>query len=449
MIQEFAAGTKSFLVLREAFLDGSADPRELLEVYLERIADRDKSIGAFVTLAVDQARQSADAATKRYRSGRPASLVDGLPVGLKDNLETRDMPTGFGSPLFTGWCGGRDSAAAYALRRAGAVIVGKLTTTEFAGSVVTAATRNPHDLSRTPGGSSSGPAAAVASGMLPVALGTQVIGSIIRPASFCGVFGFKPTYGSLNRAASGDIYSQNCIGTLSSRLESAYLVCHAIAEFVGGDPGYLPFQGGPFVSPAIRPRALAILETAGWASADSAAKDQFEIAIGRLSAAGVRFLTRRTSALVAYLEEIIRDAREVARQICAYEAVWPYGEISERDPANFSSAMQERIDTAARMSREDYAQLLLRRDQMSAAYAMLASEIDAYVTLSALGAAPVGLSSSGDPAFAVPFTTIRAPSLSLPLLTVDGLPLGLQIAGFAHREQVLSGVATYIADVLH
>jgi Asp-tRNA(Asn)/Glu-tRNA(Gln) amidotransferase A subunit family amidase len=358
------------------------------------------------------------------------------------------MPTGFGSPIFAGWRGGRDSAAAYALRRAGAVIVGKLTTTEFAGSVVTAATRNPHDLSRTPGGSSSGPAAAVAAGMLPVALGTQVVGSIIRPASFCGVFGFKPTYGSLNRAASGDIYSQNCIGTLSSRLDLAYLVCHVIAQCVGGDPGYLPFQGGPFVGPAIRPRALATLETAGWASADSAARDQFEMAAGRLSGAGVRLLTRRTSALVAHLEEAIRDAREVARRICAYEAVWPYGEIGERDPANFSSSMRERLDTAAHMSWEDYAQLLLRRDQMSAAYAMLAPEIDAYVTLSASGPAPVGLGSSGDPAFAVPFTTIRAPALSVPVLAVDGLPLGLQIGGFAHREQALSGIAAYIGDVL-
>ena len=207
--------TPSFTQAREAFADGRDTPRALLERCLERIAARDGEVKAFVHLNTDGARSAADAATKRYRAGQAQSLIDGMPVAIKDVLETADMPTGFGSPIYEGWRGGRDSPCALALRQAGAVLVGKVVTTEFA-ATEPGPTRNPHDLKRTPGGSSSGSAAAVADGMVPVAIGTQVIGSVLRPASFCGVYRFKPTLGALNRYGMSDIYSQNCLGTLSS-----------------------------------------------------------------------------------------------------------------------------------------------------------------------------------------------------------------------------------------
>jgi len=213
----------TFTDRREKFFDGGDNPRAMLERCLARIAERDAEVKAFAFLDADGARAAADNAAQRYRERRPLSAIDGMPIGLKDILETADMPTGFGSPIFEDWRGGRDSAAAFALRQAGAVIVGKLVTTEFA-ATFPGPTRNPHDLARTPGGSSSGSAAAVADGMLPMALGSQVIGSILRPASFCGVIGFKPTFGSLNRGGTCDNYSQNALGTLSNSLADAWAV---------------------------------------------------------------------------------------------------------------------------------------------------------------------------------------------------------------------------------
>src|SRR5205814_3887300 len=153
------------------------------------------------------ARAAADRSTERWRGGRSLSGIDGMPLGIKDIIETADMPTEQGSPLFVGCRTGRDAASVAALREAGAIILGKAVTTEFA-STEPRGTRNPWDRERTPGGSSRGPAAAVACGMVPAALGTQVVGSILRPAGFCGCVGFKPSVGGINRGGSDDFRRQ-------------------------------------------------------------------------------------------------------------------------------------------------------------------------------------------------------------------------------------------------
>ncbi|MGH7089078.1 MAG: amidase family protein, partial [Stellaceae bacterium] len=172
------------------FSAGSDTPRAYLERCLERISELEPKIGAFVALNLPAARAAADRSDERWRAGKPLSPIDGMPVGIKDIIETEDMPTEQGSPIFAGCRTGRDAATVTALKEAGAVAVGKTVTTEFAASEPRG-TRNPFDLDRTPGGSSSGSAAAVGVGMLPSALGTQVVGSILRPSSFCGVYGFK------------------------------------------------------------------------------------------------------------------------------------------------------------------------------------------------------------------------------------------------------------------
>jgi Asp-tRNA(Asn)/Glu-tRNA(Gln) amidotransferase A subunit family amidase len=180
-----------------------------------------------------------------------------------------------GSPLFVGCRTGRDAASVAALREAGAVILGKVVTTEFAASEPRG-TRNPWDRERTPGGSSSGSAAAVACGMVPAALGTQVVGSILRPASFCGCVGFKPSVGRINRGGSYDYFSQSCTGVLAASLEDAWLVAVNIAARAGGDPGYPGLQG-PAEPPAPRrPRTLAVLQTSGWGEAAPLPADPWE-----------------------------------------------------------------------------------------------------------------------------------------------------------------------------
>src|SRR3984893_1239149 len=200
------------------FKTGKGTPRDFLERCLTLLEQFEPTVGAFVCHDIAAACAAADRASERWRAGRPLSPIDGMPVGIKDIIETADMPTEQGSPLFVGWRTGRDAASVAALREAGAVILGKVVTTEFAASEPRG-TRNPWDPTRTPGGSSSGSAAAGACGMVPAALGTQVVGSILRPASFCGCVGFKPSVGGINRGGSYDYFSQSCTGVLAASLE--------------------------------------------------------------------------------------------------------------------------------------------------------------------------------------------------------------------------------------
>ena len=176
---------KPYLAATARFGSGADTPRAFLERCLADLTALEPKIGAFVHTNINGARVAADEASVRWREGRPRSKIDGMPIGIKDIIETSDMPTENGSPLFAGWRSGRDGASVAALREAGAVILGKTVTTEFA-ATEPRGTRNPHDLRRTPGGSSSGSAAGVAAGMISAGLGTQVIGSTIRPGSYCG-----------------------------------------------------------------------------------------------------------------------------------------------------------------------------------------------------------------------------------------------------------------------
>ena len=173
-------GLNSFFSGIADFESGRDTPRAFLERCLAAIAEFEPEVCAFVHLEIENAKAAADRSTERWRQGRTLSQVDGMPVGIKDITETSDMPTQMGSPLYTGWRSGRDGASVTALREAGAIVLGKTTTTEFATRHPFHTTRNPWDLRRTPGGSSSGSAAAVACGMVPAALGTQGLSSIER-----------------------------------------------------------------------------------------------------------------------------------------------------------------------------------------------------------------------------------------------------------------------------
>ena len=274
---------KPFLAAAAQFAGGNDTPRAYLERCLDALAAWEPKIGAFVHTNVDGARAAADASSIRWRDNKSLSAIDGMPVGIKDIIETADMPTEMGSPLFDGWCSGRDAAAVAALREAGAVILGKTVTTEFA-ATEPRGTRNPWDLARTPGGSSSGSGAAVAAGLVSAALGTQVQGSIVRPASYCGCVGFKPSVGSINRGGSHDELSQSCMGVLAATLEDAWQVASEIAARAGGDPGYPGLVGPLRAPPAVKPRRLVFLETAGWQEASAEAKQALQEFDGPLDA---------------------------------------------------------------------------------------------------------------------------------------------------------------------
>jgi Asp-tRNA(Asn)/Glu-tRNA(Gln) amidotransferase A subunit family amidase len=438
---------KPFLAVAAQFASRHDTPRAYLERCLDALAAWEPKIGAFVHTNLDGARAAADASSSRWRDNKPLSAIDGMPVGIKDIIETADMPTEMGSPLFDGWCSGRDAAAVAALREAGAVILGKTVTTEFA-ATEPRGTRNPWDLARTPGGSSSGSAAAVAAGLASAALGTQVMGSIVRPASYCGCVGFKPSVGGINRGGSHDNLSQSCMGVLAATLEDAWQVASEIAARAGGDPGYPGLVGPLRVPPAAKPQRLVLLETAGWEVASPEAKEALQESVALLSRSGVDIATRRSDRLVGAVEEAIANARPLSVRINAWESRWPLNAYRNRDAGKLSRAMLTRLAQAEAMGLDDYRADLDERMRVRALYDNLAAQCDACVTLAAPAAAPVGLGSTGDPVFAVPFSLLGVPAISLPLMHEQGLPLGLQVTGFHGKDATSAAIAGWIGKTV-
>jgi Asp-tRNA(Asn)/Glu-tRNA(Gln) amidotransferase A subunit family amidase len=438
---------RPYLPATAQFADGSDSPRAFLERCLEARDAWEPMIGAFVALNVEAARAAADGSTTRWRDGNPLSPIDGMPVGIKDIIETADMATQNGSALFDGFRSERDGASVAALREAGAVILGKTVTTEFA-STEPRGTKNPWDISRTPGGSSSGSAAAVAVGAISAGIGTQVLGSILRPSSFCGCFGFKPTVGAINRGGSYDGLSQSTHGPITASLPEAWQVAFEISQRAGGDPGFPGLYGRPEPPAATRPEKLAFIETAGWDGATDAAKAALEDVIAKLRTAGVAVATRVEDDQVAAVETAIHGAKELSISINTWESRWPLNTYKARDSAKLSKHMLERSHSAESMTIDNYRRDIAVRDQLRGAYQKLVIEFDACITLSAPGAAPVGLASTGDPIFNTPASMLGIPALSLPVLSDGGLPLGLQLTGFAHRDAALFAVAAWVMETL-
>src|SRR6185312_15199713 len=328
------------------------------------------------------------------------------------------------------------AASVHAMREAGAVVVGKTVTTEFA-ATFPRGTRNPWDLTRTPGGSSSGSAAAVACGMLPAALGTQGLGSILRPASYCGSVGFKPTFGAVNRGGSFDTVSQSAHGALAASIEDAWLMLRAIVDRIGGDPGFAGLAG-PAEPPApVKPKRLALLRTAGWDESDAAARQALAAQIERLRAQGIAVLDADSDSGVAALERALGSALQSSLRLNAWDMRWPLNSYRDRDASKISAVMLSRLDEAERMSHGDYRALLKEREAARTVWAALASDFDGAVSLAATGVAPVGLQSSGNAVFAVPSSFLGTPAVSLPLLSVGGLPVGFQAMGFVDRDAEL------------
>ena len=434
---------KPFLVLADAFRAGHDSPSALLGRCLEAIDAREMELQVFTAINREGAKAAAEASSKRWREGKPLSPVDGMPIGVKDVIETADMPTQMGSGLFEGWSPGFDSASVHALREAGAIIVGKTVTTEFA-ATRPGPTRNPYDLARTPGGSSSGSAAAVGCGMLAGGLGTQVVGSIIRPASYCGVVGFKPSLGGINRGGSHDYMSQSCQGVLAATLEDAWQMAIEIVMRAGGDPGY-PGLVGPAVAPdAVKPGTLAFLETPGLEIATPAARAALEEAFENLRRAGVTIVTRRDSKALAALEDALHETLPLTRQINAWESRWPLNTYVDRDVSKLSKGMVDRLHEAEAMNVEDYRARLMRRDEIRALFAALRHEAAACITLSAPDVAPVGIEATGNPIFAVQASLLGVPALTLPVAMLGGLPLGLQAIGYLNEDAALFSTAAFV-----
>ena len=421
------------------FRSGKDSPLNFLEMGLARMEKHEAKVRAFTVYDCETARIEAKASETRWRSGQELSPIDGMPIGIKDIIETYDMPTGQGSPLWDGHESKRDSATVQALREAGAIIVGKTVTTEFAASTPLGKTVNPHDPRRTPGGSSSGSTAAVGAGFIPVALGSQVVGSTLRPSSYCGCIGFKPSVGAINRGGSYDYLSHSCVGVIGASLDDLWLTAKAIVNRVGGDPGYVGLIGPETLPSAIAAKRVLVLETDGWSKRTvgaAAAFDQFLKGV-----AEVEFVGRDHEVMLEDFEQMITGIRTLSSTILSFEGRWPLGGYIKTDETKVSATARQRFCDGKDLKQEDYAAALERRNAIRETYAELTKEFDAVITLAATGAAPLGLESTGDADFNIPASVLGVPAISLPVLSDGGLPLGLQLIGKANRDAELIGLA--------
>ncbi|MCB8882630.1 amidase [Acidisoma cellulosilytica] len=446
-MQQAQTRMRPFLSAQPNFTMGSDTPRQFLERCLEDLAHREPEVGAFTVVNIECARQAADLSTLRWKAGRPLSGIDGMPVAIKDIIDTDDLPTEHGSDLYAGHRPLFGAASATALRLAGAVILGKTVTTEFA-STEPRGTRNPWDLNRTPGGSSSGSAAAVAAGMVAGAMGTQVVGSIIRPAGFCGVYGYKPTLGGINRGGSLDMLSQSCSGVLAASLADSWVMTREIVARVGGDPGYVGVTGPMTPPPASKPKRLALLQTAGWSILEPSAREALDRAIATLVQSGVEVVTRSSWPDLEAVEETAAEMLPITMRINAWEWRWPLNAFMARNAAALSSSARERADIGMAMTQDDYATAITRRSEIRKLYAKLEAGCDGIISVTAPGAAPIGLGSTGNPIFVVPGSILGVPVVTLPLLQSEKLPLGLQIVGFEGQDAALFAIAAAVEAIL-
>jgi len=432
---------------RDAFRDGSDTPRDYLERKLQQLARLEPGLSAFVHLDLDAARAAADRSSARYREGVPLSSLDGMPIGVKDIILTRDMPTQMGSPLYKGHRSRRSAACVVALQQAGAVIVGKTATTEFAAGRA-GPTCNPFDPTRTPGGSSSGSAAAVGAGILPAALGTQTLGSIVRPASYCGAFGWKPSHGAFSLDGVQPLSpTLDHLGVISQHIEDAWAIATVLASGGSLPERPLPSDGTPVPEP-IRPRRLVALRTPGWAETDAASQACFESALERLRAEGVAILDEADDR-VAALERQLVEAADVAWRVFAWESRWPLASYRDCGADQVGSRLLELLDTASRMSAREHAALLAWRNGFRRELDVLGAESDGFVALASSGPAPVGLDQTGSRRCQVAWSLAGAPSCSIPVLRSQGLPLGLQLmASPTSGDEGLVAVAGWLNERL-
>ena len=436
----------SFVRAAADFRSGRDTPRDLLERCIANIDAHERRIQAFVTLDLKAARKAADAATKRYKLGKPFSMVDGCPVGIKDIMATADMPTQMNNPAFKGWQSGQDAACVHALRKGGAIILGKTVTTEFAVGY-SGPTTNPFDVERTPGGSSSGSAAGVGSGMIPVGLGTQTQGSTLRPASYCGAVGYKPTIGALHTAGIHPL-SATCdhLGVIGATLDDVWCVASQISLGVGS-PGYGFLDSAGAAAPqAVKPARMIRLYTRGWAEIDDGVEAAFEETVEALRSAGVEIVGKDDDERIAAFEDALERDVDGALDIVAYEMKWPFEDYIARFGDTIGERIRGLIQRANAMTPAEYTSLLQKREAIRRHCRDLAAALgaDCYLTLASSGPAPRGLTHSGSRSFIVYGSWLGFPAFSLPVLEQDGLPYGIQLLGLDYRDGELCARANWV-----
>jgi len=431
-------------------IEAAADIREgriasvdLVADCLERIAEVEAQVEAWTFLDRDHALSQAKAADDHRKQGKTIGPLHGVPIGIKDIFDTADMPTELGSALWQGRTPRRDAAAVARLRAAGAVIMGKTVTTEYA-YYKPGKTRNPHDPERTPGGSSSGSAAAVAAFMVPGAIGSQTNGSVIRPAAFCGVVGFKPTHGLIPR--SGALLLSRAldhVGVFARSVADAALLAETLAGFEEEDPDTRATARPPLAAvaasePPLPPR-LAFVRTPAWRHAEPATGPAFAELVETLGEA----------ASEVELGPSFERAIDLHRIVMEVEMAHNLHRDYEKGADKLSSGLRQLIERGRAYPAIDYTRALAAPLPLNAMLDAVFDEYDALLTPAAPGAAPRGLDSTGNPVFCTIWTYLGTPAVTLPLLQGDsGMPIGVQLVGRRGNDARLLRTARWLADAI-
>ena len=399
----------------------------LLRACLERIAEREPQVCAWAHLDADSALARAREIDRTGAQG----LLAGLPLAVKDVIDTADMPTQYNSPIYRGFRPKADAACVALAQRAGAIVLGKSVTTEFA-SRMPGPTRNPHNLAHTPGGSSSGTAAAVADFMVPFGFGTQTGGSVIRPAAFCGVVGYKPTYGTINAAGLKHLSeSLDTIGVMGRTVADCALLVHAVSS-----------RGLPDFDAALPGPRIALCRTSRWSNASPETHALLERAASVLSARGAGV---RDFALPQHFDRVYDDQLVIA----GFEAARAFAWEMNTHPEGLSEHMRQHVRKHLDTPHAEYVEALRHARECRAEFARATADFDVLLTPSAPGCAPEGIGSTGNSLFNRNWTTLHVPCVTIPVpAEAAALPLGLQLVGRHDEDERVLLAAEWVRRAL-
>lgn len=414
---------------RSSFSSGRLDIASTLSAHADFVEKADAEVGAFVCMGASERDAQVDRLQEVKQTGQTTGPLFGVPVGLKDIIDTEDFPTCYGSPIFEGRYAIADATIVRRIRLAGGVVLGKTATTEFA-TFHPAKTRNPHNLAHTPGGSSSGSAAAVAAGFVPVSVGTQTNGSVIRPASYCGVYGFKPSFGLVPRTGVFETApSLDQIGFFGRSLEDMA----ALAQVVAGDDGHDPATQGRAPHKfydicreefPIKPR-FCFVHTPWWDQIAPDAREAYEAFLELMGADVDRLV----------LPEVVNKAIDWHAQVYESELAACLTREWTHHRSALSEGLQARLAKAQDLKVVDYLVAKSRIQHVTDAFGEFFDIYDAILCPAALGTAPEGLASTGNPLMQTVWTFGGLPCVNLPFLAgANGLPLGVQAVGSFQQD---------------
>ncbi|MEQ8666089.1 MAG: amidase [Rhodospirillales bacterium] len=428
----------------ETIREGTVTSRQLVDDCLARIDEHDPAIKAWAHLKPDHAREQADACDKLRRTGKVTGPLHGVPIGIKDIIDTAHVPTEYGSKIFKGRVPFNDAWVVSRLRNLGAIIIGKTVTAELA-NVGPNETRNPHDTSRTPGGSSSGSAAAVASYMVPGALGTQTGGSVIRPASYCGIYGFKPTWGLIPR--SGVLLQSHIldhVGTFGRSVADAALLAECLMGYDPDDPATSVVNYPQPLAEICRQEPpvgvkLGFARTPKWNEAEPATQEAFEELCEVLG----------DEAEDLDLTGTFENAWEWHRTLMNADNAFHYGAIYDKSGDQLHPDLRANIEHGRTVTATQYLGALQGRERLLEIWDEMLEEYDAIITPAAAGEAPEGLQSTGDAVFCKLWSLMGVPAVSLPLMVGEnGMPLGVQLVGRVGDDAKLLRTANWLVETL-